>query len=147
MSEVRPRFWGFKPPREVAAAFGDLERRSMETVWARGECSVRDVQGVLGGPIAYTTVMTTLDRLHRKGLLSRRKLGRGYAYAATASRDALERSVAADLLEGLLGGGGAPAQPILSSLVDAVGARDRVLLDELDRLVRAKRRQLRREQR
>lgn len=136
--------WGFKPPREANGALGSLERRVMDVVWARGTVSVREARADMGSTAAYTTVMTTLDRLYKKGLLERRREGRAYLYSASASRDEIERSVAADLLEGMLTGGRETAEPVLSSLVDAVGESDRGLLEELDRLVREKRRQLRR---
>jgi predicted transcriptional regulator len=138
--------WGFKRPRELAAsAFGALERQVMDVVWERGEVSVRDVLRCFGESVAYTTLMTTLDRLYKKGVLGRRKSGRAFVYRAAASRDQLEQSVAADLVEGLLGRGAETAQPLLSNLVDAVTSRDRGLLDELERLVREKRRQLKKE--
>jgi predicted transcriptional regulator len=137
-------FWGFKRPDELAPVLGPLEHRVMETVWARGECSVKDVHADFGGPAAYTTVMTTMDRLYKKGLLARRKLGRAYLYSATASRDEMDRSVASGFLEVLLGQGPRAAQPVLSRLVDVVGESDRELLDELDRLVKEKRRRLKR---
>ena len=139
--------WGFKRPREFAAsAFGALERQVMDVVWERGEVSVRDVVLCFGETVAYTTLMTTLDRLYKKGVLGRRKSGRAFVYRAAASRDQLEQSVAADVVEGLLGRGAETAQPLLSSLVDAVGARDRALLEELERLVREKRRQLKKQE-
>jgi len=142
-----PLLWGFRPPREVLAeALGRLERDVMELAWKRRELSVRDAQGVFG-QVAYTTLMTTLDRLFKKGLLERRKVGRAYLYSPTATPEQLERSVARDLFEGLLESSAGEARPVLSSLVDAVGESDRELLDELDRLVREKRRQLRREPR
>jgi len=137
-------FWGFKRPGELAPMLGPLEHRVMEAVWLRGECSVKDVHGDFEDPAAYTTVMTTMDRLYKKGLLARRKLGRAYFYSATASRDELDRSVASGFLEALLGQGSDSAQPVLSRLVDVVGESDRGLLDELDRLVKEKRRRLKR---
>src|SRR5262245_61884392 len=121
---------------------GPLEHRVMETVWRRGECSVRDVHDGFEDRAAYTTVMTTMDRLYKKGLLARRKQGRAYLYSATASRDELDSSVASGLLEVLLGQGSEAAQPVLSRLVDVVGETDHGLLDELNRLVKEKRRRL-----
>jgi predicted transcriptional regulator len=145
MPSGRFLFWGFRAPREaLRASFGSLERRVMEVAWQHGEVSVRDVHAELGGASAYTTLMTTLDRLHKKGVLARRKAGRAYLYSPRASREELERSVASDLLEGLLGQGRAAAQPVLSSLVDVVGQKDRALLDELEQLIREKRRRLQR---
>jgi predicted transcriptional regulator len=141
-----PLFWGFKRPRQVVdTALGSLERRMMELVWERGTLSVRDAHAELGDGFAYTTLMTTLDRLFKKGLLERRKKGRAYVYSAASTPDELERSVAQDLVRGLLESSTGEARPLLSTLVDAVGESDEMLLDELDRLVRAKRRKLRRE--
>ena len=54
-------------------ALGSLEFELMEVLWSHGESSVRDVVSKLSRPLAYTTVMTTLDRLFKKGLLDRHK--------------------------------------------------------------------------
>jgi predicted transcriptional regulator len=81
-----------------------------------------------------------MDRLYKKGLLSRRKLGRAFLYRAAATRREIEGAVAAELVESLMQRD--ETLPILSSLVDAVSERDRALLDELERLIRAKRRQI-----
>ncbi|HVB37740.1 MAG TPA: BlaI/MecI/CopY family transcriptional regulator [Vicinamibacterales bacterium] len=136
------RLWGFKSPRDLAgAALGALEQRVMDLVWTDGEVTVRDAQARLDEPVAYTTLMTTLDRLFKKGLLNRRKVGRAFAYAAAVSREELQRAMAAGLLDNLLAGR-RPPLPALSSLVDAVGEHDRDLLDELERLVQEKRRAL-----
>jgi predicted transcriptional regulator len=134
-------FWGFKSSRDfLERSLGSLEREVMALVWDRGEITVRDACEHLGSSVAYTTVMTTMDRLFRKGLLTRRKAGRAFAYCAAASRDDLEKAVAADVVHSLLQDAGREPLPILSSLVDAVSDRDRALLDELERLIREKRR-------
>jgi len=134
-------FWGFKSSQQLLdSRLGSLERDVLARVWERGESSVRDVCARLEPTVAYTTIMTTMDRLFKKGLLSRRKVGRAFVYNATATRDELEGAVAAELVQGLLQRGGNEPLPILSSLVDAVSERDRALLDELERLIREKRR-------
>jgi predicted transcriptional regulator len=139
-------FWGFRPPRELLrAGLGTLEREVIESVWAGDYVTVRDVHTRLGGRVAYTTVMTTLDRLFRKGLLARTKRARAFVYSALASREELDDIFASDVVSGLLAGEGPAPLPFLSNLVDAVGERDRALLDELERLVKVKRRQLGRE--
>ncbi|MGO9307392.1 MAG: BlaI/MecI/CopY family transcriptional regulator [Candidatus Korobacteraceae bacterium] len=51
---------------------GRLERQTLDVVWESDECSVRDVTRRLTRKRAYTTVMTTLDRLYQKGILNRR---------------------------------------------------------------------------
>jgi predicted transcriptional regulator len=135
--------WGFRPPRElVKAGLGSLEQRVIEVVWRRGEVTVRDVFERLNARVAYTTVMTTLDRLFRKGLLARTKRARAFVYSASATREELDQLVASDLVSGLLSGEWAAPLPFLSNLVDAVGDRDEALLGELERLVRIKRRRL-----
>jgi predicted transcriptional regulator len=58
----------------------------MEILWSRPESSVRDVVDRLKRPLAYTTVMTTLDRLYKKGLLDRRKSQRAFFYSPRLTR-------------------------------------------------------------
>jgi predicted transcriptional regulator len=125
----------------LESSLGVLERQVMSLVWNEGEISVRDARDQIGSEVAYTTIMTTMDRLFRKGLLARRKVGRAFLYRATASRLEIEGAVASDLVHSLLQRD-SNSLPILSSLVDVVSERDRTLLDELERLVREKRRAL-----
>jgi BlaI family penicillinase repressor len=140
-------FWGFRPPRDVVAAgLGALEQQVMDRIWSAGEVSVRDVYESFDGSLAYTTLMTTLDRLFKKGLLERRKEGRAYLYTAVATREELTREAAADVVRSILGDDPSAAQPVLSTLVEAVGQRDVELLDELGRLIEKKRRELDRQE-
>jgi len=132
-------FWGFKSSRDfLERSLGSLERDVMEFAWQRHEITVRDACDRLGSTVAYTTLMTTMDRLFRKGLLAREKVGRAFVYRATATRQELEGAVATELVQNLIQHDGEPL-PVLSSLVDAVSDRDRALLDELERLIREKR--------
>jgi predicted transcriptional regulator len=124
---------------------GPLERRLLELLWRQGErLTVREAQAALPDELAYTTVMTTLDRLYKKGLLAREREGRAYRYAARSTREAFAAGLLRRSLDLLLGR--ESARPLLSTLVDAVGERDRELLPELERLVREKERELRRKQ-
>jgi len=122
----------------LQAALGRLEREVMDVVWGGGEQAVKDVQGRLPRKAAYTTVMTTLDRLFKKGLVERRREGRAFVYTATRSREEMSATFTGGLLRGLLSGGPEAARPFLSNLVDAVGNDNAGLLDELERLVREK---------
>ena len=134
-------FWGFKSSREILESrLGALEREVMAVVWKAGEINVREASVRLETAVAYTTVMTTMDRLFKKRLLARRKVGRAFLYSATATRDEMEGAVATELMQTLLQRHGREPLPLLSSLVDAVSDRDRALLDELERLIREKRR-------
>ena len=115
----------------------------MEALWRReAPASVRDLVDEFDGA-AYTTLMTTLDRLHRKGMLAREKAGRAFVYRPRYSRERLESGVAASALESLLRAGS--AEPVLSHFVDEVSRHDERLLDELERLVREKRASRRRD--
>jgi predicted transcriptional regulator len=134
---------GFKRPREVASeSLGKLEQDVLNEVWRRDEVSVRDIYLAFGEKIAYTTLMTTLDRLYKKKLLTRRKDGRAFMYLPAVSSDELEQGIREDIIDGLLGHGADAIQPVLACIVDTVSERDRELLDELDRLIKEKRREL-----
>lgn len=133
---------GFQRPRElILSALGKLERAVMEEVWKRHETSVRDVYTAFNEQIAYTTLMTTLDRLYKKSLLSRRKDGRAFVYSPRVTHDELERGITVDLIEELITSA-TEVRPILSCIVDSVSERDTELLDELERLVKEKRKEL-----
>lgn len=126
------------PRGDLGAFFGKLEVRVLEAMWRRREpVSVRDLQPDFPAT-AYTTLMTTLDRLHRKGVLSRMKAGRAFVYRPCYTRHELRLGLAENALDIILGTRAA-ARPLLSFLLDAVSRRDAALLDELERLVRAKR--------
>jgi predicted transcriptional regulator len=119
---------------------GPLEVTVMEVLWLHGEANVHDVAGRLDRPLAYTTVMTTLDRLYKKGLLDRRKSERAFFYSPHLSRDEWEQQQARELLAGLR------SESLISCLVDVVEQQDEALLDELEKRIRMRRRELRRKQ-
>lgn len=133
-----------KQPGPPGAELGHLEAQVMELVWSRGEGNVHDVMGGLERPLAYTTVMTTLDRLYKKGLLERRKEERAFVYSPRFSRAEWERMRAGDLVAGFLANPAAPGELLVSCFVEAVGERNEALLDELERNIRKKRRELER---
>lgn len=126
----------------LRTALGRLEREVMDVIWTGDALTVRDVQTRLSRTVAYTTVMTTLDRLFKKGFVQRSRAGRAFVYRAAGTRADVEAAVASGLLSGLLAQNSGAAGALLSNLVDVVGDRDDRLLDELDALVQAKRRRL-----
>jgi predicted transcriptional regulator len=77
-----------------------LELVCLKALWALGEGNVNDVRRMISGtkPLAYTTVMTLLDRLARKGTASRRKVGRAFVYSAEVSRQSVRRLALQELL-------------------------------------------------
>jgi predicted transcriptional regulator len=121
---------------------GHLEITVMEIVWAAGEATVHDVAQRLDRPLAYTTVMTTLDRLYKKGLLARRKSERAFLYAPRLTKAEWERKCAGDLLSAFFTGPKPAGDLLISCLVDVVGQQDAALLDELERKIRLKREEL-----
>src|SRR6266436_5239608 len=117
---------------------GHLEITILEVLWGRGESNVREVAESLDRPLAYTTVMTTLDRLFKKGLLDRRKSERAFFYSPRLSRRELETRRAGDFVAGFLDAPQTMRELLVSCLVDAVGQQDEAILDELERKIRSK---------
>ena len=125
-------------PGRATALLGPLEWRTLEALWAREQpASVRDLIDAFP-EIAYTTLMTTLDRLHRKGVLARDKQGRAFMYRPNFTRSEFDAARAASAVRAAVESGGS-LTPLVSCLVDAVGDRDRDLLDELEALVAQRR--------
>jgi predicted transcriptional regulator len=121
----------------LASEFGALELRVLEALWRRTEGTVRDLCDDFPAA-AYTTLMTTMERLHRKGVLERRKSGRAFVYRPVHSRSEMESGLISRAIQPLLSSDS--AHPVLSCFVDEVSRHDERLLDELERLVREKRR-------
>jgi predicted transcriptional regulator len=129
---------GFKPDRQgVSHVLGELETAVMEHLWQYPRQTVSEVEDRLNRvrPIAHTTVLTTLDRLHRKGYLMREKEGKAFVYAPRYSREEFERGMAEEVLGAILKGMG---EPVLSTFVDMVG-EDEAQLQKLEALIREKR--------
>ncbi len=133
---------GKRDASQLDAIFGPLEIRVLDALWERDTPScVRDLQPRFPG-VAYTTLMTTMDRLFRKGTLSRVKDGRAFYYRPKWSHDELVSQLAGSAFATLLPRSTAAVRPILSMFVDTVSLHDGALLDELEELVRARREKL-----
>ena len=138
---IRPKITlrGFKPgARGAGRVLGELETAVMELLWRESELTVCQVEERLQQrrQIAHTTVLTTLDRMHRKGYLTREKQGKAFVYAPRYTREEFERGLTQEVLGALLG---QFTQPALSTFVDLIAA-DESRLDELEALIREKRR-------
>ena len=121
---------------------GPLEIEVMEMMWKLGPSNVRDVVERLERKLAYTTIMTTLDRLYKKGLLERELTDRAFVYQAKLSREEWDRRRAGEMMAGFLAGPEESRHLLLSCLVDAVGTHDAMLLDELEKKIQRKREEL-----
>ena len=105
---------------------GELESAVMDVLWNSEEpVRVRDVMDRLQPPrpLAYTTVMTVLDNLHTKGMVSRRRTGRAYRYRAVRSRE----EPAADLVRQVLRASGDPERVMLHFANSASEDESRIL--------------------
>lgn len=114
----------------------------MERIWARGEISVRDLHAELESRLAYTTIMTTLDRLFKKGLLNRRKVGKAYFYEAKLTEAEYHECLTQHFF-GMVMHENKNCSVILSGFVNAVSGTDQEMLEKLEELVKAKKRALR----
>lgn len=127
---------------DLETLFGPLELRVLEAMWARSEpVLVRDLLPEFYG-VAYTTIMTTLDRLFRKGFLEREKVGRAFAYRPVVSRDQLSSRLAVSALASLMPDDPGSIRPLISTFLEEVGRRDASLLDELEEELRRRREEI-----
>ena len=122
------------------AQLGPLERQLFRAVWGRGTATVHEVKEDVTIWQTYTTIMTTMDRLFKKGLFDRTTDGRAFRYSARYSPKDLQTMTAANGMKQILESGHALLH--LSYLVEAVGAHDVRLLDELQSMVERQRAQL-----
>lgn len=83
-----------------------LELLCLKALWSLDRGRVKDVQEIVARtrPLAYTTIMTVLDRLVRKGKLTRQKVGRAFLYAPQTPRDVMRRAAIRELVEGYFDG-------------------------------------------
>jgi predicted transcriptional regulator len=135
MDPLQPTF-----ENSFAARLGPLERQIHQAVWMRGTATVREV--LEDGTIwqTYSTIMTTMDRLFRKGLFARVLEGKAFRYSARCSPEEVERVAAMDGIKQLLESEYASLH--LSYFVEAVSAQDEKLLDKLQTLVERQRAEL-----
>lgn len=100
-----------KPARQLTR----LELQIMKILWETGPATVQQVQSKLSGdPLAYTTVQTVLNILHRKGRVQRTLRGKAYHYRALLSREKAVSQSVGDLVDRLFGGS---VEDLLMSLV------------------------------
>jgi predicted transcriptional regulator len=121
-----------------ALALGPLEKKVMEHIWVSGGCSVRELHTEFSENLAYTTLMTTLDRLHKKGLLRRTLDGKAFRYAPALTRDELDHKLAQELI-GAIVRDRQSSLPVLSCFVDAISVEDEDLLSSLENEIKKRR--------
>ena len=93
-------------PRRSLLDLAPLELDCMNTLWPMGEASVRQIRDELAArrPRAYTTIMTIMDRLARKGVVERRKAGRAYVYRPNLSAEEARTQALGQVVDKFFGG-------------------------------------------
>lgn len=122
---------------KATRVLGELETRVMELLWEVHPLSVRTACARLGSAHAYTTIMTTMDRLHKKRLLRRKKDGNAFLYEPAMDRPEYQRRVVEAALTPLLEQG---AAPVLAAFVEVAADLDEKHLAQLERLIASHRR-------
>lgn len=118
---------------------GPLERQIMDVIWESDE-SVRDVVRMLRRKRAYTTVMTTLDRLYQKGILDRKTVQHKFLYSARLSRQELQQTIARNTIARVLASSTTSRELVFSFLLKAIRQQDSKLFDDsVVTMTRAKR--------
>ncbi len=117
----------------LARVFGELEAEVMDAVWELGEATVVQVSGRIGDGVHYKTVMTVMNRLVDKQILTRKRTGRAYVYHAVECRSEFLEGISRRVVEGLVSDFGPAA---VAQFVDALDAVDPSLVDRLEALVR-----------
>jgi len=93
-------------PRHSVLDLAPLELECMNTLWPMGEATVREIRDQLAPrrTRAYTTIMTIMDRLARKGVVERRKAGRAYVYRARLAAEDARTQALAQIVNNFFGG-------------------------------------------
>ena len=94
------------PPRRSVLDLAPLELDCMNTLWPVGQATVREIRDLLAPrrPRAYTTIMTIMDRLARKGIVERRKVGRAYIYRPNLTVEEARSQALGQVVDNYFGG-------------------------------------------
>jgi len=112
-------------PRHSILDLAPLELECLSVLWPLGEGTVRDIHLALAAtrPRAYTTVMTIMDRLQQKGIVTRRKVGRAFHYQASLSAEEARLKAVEKIVQGFFDGSPAALAAHLSSKASAENAQ------------------------
>ena len=128
-------------PNDLRVRLGELEAEIMDVIWSRRlrRFAVADVLAVLEKrrSVAYTTVMTTVARLYDKGILRREKEGKRYLYSPRMSREGFLEDAVREVLDSV-----GPRVGAVALLVESVSDADAATLDELEAIIRRRRKEL-----
>src|SRR3972149_2191660 len=130
----------FKPHKAgLGRVVGDIEKPVMDVLWDRDEVTGREVfeEVSRGRPLAFTTILTVLDRLLKKGLIRRTKRGRLFVYTAAMSRNDFVRQVSHEVLQGIMD---ISASSAATSFVDILYKTSPEEIERLSKLIEERKR-------
>ena len=130
----------FKPHKAgLGRVLGDIEKPVMDVLWDRDEITGREVYEEVsrGRPLAFTTILTVLDRLLKKGLIRRTKRGRLFVYTAAMSRNDFVRQVSHEVLQGIMD---ISASSAATSFVDILYKTSPEEIERLSKLIEERKR-------
>ena len=118
---------------------GSLEIAALERLWRDGSHSAKTLHQIFlaDRKLNINTIQSTLDRLYRKRLLTRRKQSHAFIYECRTSRRELLGKLLTDVIEQISGG---EVEPVLSSFIDYAEGIDKQILDELEQLIEQRKR-------
>lgn len=123
--------------KQMQPRLGTLEMAVLEFLWQAGEADVRSAHGAVGTMrrVSSNTIQSTLERLYRKGLLSREKSGHAYLYRPQVTRADLVSRYIGEVIETFSSGREAP---LLAAFVDLVDRTDQKTLMQLEEMLAAR---------
>lgn len=135
-----PKF-SFSPFKEgLDQVFGKLEKPIMETLWIKGESSVRDILEELNNSQGqtYSTLITVMNRLSNKGLLEKKKVGKTFFYTPAYTKAELLDIVSKKVIQGI---SELSLQTTILNFIDYISSKDSKELDHLSELIKNRKKQ------
>lgn len=112
---------------------GDLEFKVYNVVCKKGKATVREIVEAMEDNLAYTTIMTTCDRLAKKGVFNRTKCGKSYVYETSASKEDLDVQTTCRVLGSVID---SLTEPVVANFIDMLKESDSKKLDMLERMIK-----------
>lgn len=134
--------FNFNPFKEgLNHVLGTLEKDIMEVLWKHGESSVKDILDTLpvGRNISYSAVITVTNRMTKKALLQKRKMGKAYFYTPIYDREKFFEIISKKVVEGI---SGFSLQSAMVHFVDYMSQMDPEKIEYFSKLIESKRQSL-----
>jgi len=134
MEFFKKGFKTLKFKNKKPSPFGELEEKVMDILWKRGNATVREINEELskkGEKYAYTTIMTILDRLYKKGVLDREKEGKGYRYIPKLSKEEFEEMITEKVISEIVKANPSTAVAAFSGIIEELNEEELKKLKEI----------------